>query len=171
MFSPLHGFLEREQMGMFAVNTALASGLAVDIDTTNTAPLTGSIYGPVYANVVTATLTTASNNLREIGWLMQPVTASGPSLLNVLTQIYDESVKQGSVAVVVMPKAGALIATDQFLATGTGKIAFDGTVAPGTVCGIAAGQPRVLQAGDQPRLKFLGKVVQRAAACASFQLF
>lgn len=182
MFSPLHGFLEREHMGMFSVNTALASGLAVEIDTTNNNPLSGSIYGAVYGNVVAAspaqTITQSGTtpfavtnvvNGRELGWLMQPVTASGPSLLNVLTQVYDESVAVKSNPVVCLSKTGALIATDQFVASGTGQITFaNGTV--GSICGINAGQPRIQQAGDAPRLKLLGKVVQRGLTCAAFQI-
>lgn len=179
MFSPLHGYLEREHVGMFAVNTALASGLAVEIDPSNTAPLSGGVYGAVYGNVVVAspgqTITqsgttpfavTAVSSTRELGWLMQPVTSTGPSLLNILSQTYDESLKQGSNPVVVMSKAGAFICTDQLDAS----IVFNGTVNLGTVCGIHNGQPRVLVAGDAPRLKFLGKVVQRSLTCAAFQI-
>lgn len=182
-FSPLHGFLEREHMGMFPVKTALASGLAVEIDNTNTAPLSGGVYGAVYGNVVAATPTqtitqsgttpfavTGVVNGRELGWLMQPVTTSGPSLLNVLTQVYDESVAVNSNPVVCLSKTGALIATDEYVASGTGAVKFDGTTAIATICGINAGQPRVLQAGDAPRLKFLGKVVQRNLTCAAFQI-
>lgn len=170
MFSPLHSFLEREHMGMYKVNFSTPSGIAVDIDPTNSAVLAGSVYGAIYGNVVAYTGTTASNNTRELGWLLQPVTATGPSLLNVLTQVYDESVAQGQTAVVCMSKAGALIATDQYLATGTGAIKFDGTVAAGTICGISAGAPRALQAGDVPRLKFLGKITQRNLSLAGFQI-
>ena len=170
MFSPLHSFLEREHMGMYKVNFATPSGIAVDVDPTNTAVLAGSVYGAVYGNVVAYSGTTASNNTRELGWLLQPVTATGPSLLNVLTQVYDESVAEGQTAVVCMSKAGALIATDQFVTTGTGAIKFDTSVAAGTICGINAGVVRTLQAGDVPRLKFLGKITQRNLSLGGFQI-
>lgn len=170
MFSPLHSFIEREHMGMYKVNFSTPSGIAVDIDPSNTAPLAGSVYGAIYGNVVAYTGTTASNNTRELGWLLQPVTATGPSLLNVLTMVYDESVAQGQTAVVCMSKAGALIATDQFVTSGTGQILFSGATALGTICGINAGVVRTLQTGDVPRLKFLGKITQRNLSLGGFQI-
>jgi len=158
-------------MGMYKVNFSTPSGIAVDLDPTNTAVLAGSVYGAIYGNVIAYTGTTASNNTRELGWLLQPVTATGPSFLNVMTNVYDESVAQGQTAVVCMSKAGALIATDQYITgAGTGAIKFDGTVIPGTICGINAGVVRTLQAGDQPRLKFLGKITQRNLSLGGFQI-
>ncbi len=170
MFSPLHGFLERESVGLFKVAAATNAGLAMDINGSDTSPFTASnSYAASYGTIVTASCTTAGNNTRELGWLLTPVTTSGPSLLNVLTKVDDESVAAGNVAVIYLSKAGALIATDQF-STGTGIIHTDGTTAPGTICGIAAGQPRVLQSGDEPRLKLLGLVVQRGLKLCSFQI-
>jgi hypothetical protein len=171
MFSPLHGFLERELMGMFKVNFSTPAGIAVDVDPTNTAPLSGSVYGAIHSNVVAYTGTTASNNLRELGWILQPVTATGPSILNIMTMVYDESVAQGQTCVVVPSKAGALIATDQYLTSGTGFIDFSGSHGvPGAICGINAGVVRLLQTGDVPRLKLLGKFTQRNLSLAGFQI-
>jgi hypothetical protein len=181
MLSPLHGYLERESVGLFKVASATNSGLAMDISASDTSPMTLTTYGENYGTAVPATLTysftqsgttpfavTGISASRELGWLLQPVSASGPSLLNILVQVYDESVAAGQIAVLVMSKAGALIATDQYLASGTGHIDF--TQAPGTICGIASGQPRILQAGDVPRLKLLGAVSQRGIKLASFQV-
>jgi hypothetical protein len=171
MFSPLHGFLERESVGLFTVAAAMNSGLAVDINASDTTPFTNaSPYGSVYGTAVTYSGTTASNNTRELGWLLTPVSTNGPSLLNILTQVYDESVAAGGTAVVVMSKAGALIATDQFVASGGTAIKLDGTQAPGTIAGIASGQPRLLQGGDVARLKLIGAVVQRGLKLASFEI-
>jgi hypothetical protein len=91
MFSPLHGYLEREFMGMYQVNFATPAGIAVTLDSTNTAPLSGSIYGATYGDVVAASTNTSATTVgfttRELGWLLQPVTASGPSLLNIQCSI------------------------------------------------------------------------------------
>lgn len=164
MFSPLQGYTEREKFGMFAVHTALASGLAVEPDSGSTASMTPSPYGPIFGNVVVANCVTASGTLRELGWLEQPVTTSGPSLLQILGQIYNESVPIDANAVIVQSKAGAMIATDQLDAT----ILFDGSLTPGTPCGIHDGKPRTVQTGDAPRLRLLGQVTQRGVACGAF---
>jgi hypothetical protein len=172
MFSPLHGYLEREFMGMYQVNFATPAGIAVTLDSTNTAPLSGSIYGATYGDVVAATTNTGASTVgyttRELGWLLQPVTASGPSLLNILVQVYDESIPQGATAVVCMSKTGALIATDQYETSGGQAIKFDGTVALNTACSINAGLVRTVTTDDITRLLFQGKIVQRNLTLASF---
>lgn len=184
MLAPLQGWLDREVVGVFKVAVAMASGLAVVIDNSaNTAPLNPSPYANSFGQVKAAspaqTITqsgttpfavTAVVDARETGWLLQPVTASGPSLLSVLSQVYDESVAAGGTAAVLPSKAGALIGTDQYVTAGGAAIKFDGTVALGAICGINNGQPRLVQAGDAGRLQFMGKVSQRLLALATFQI-
>lgn len=169
MLAPLSGWVDREVYGVFKVATATAAGLAVQIDATNTAPLSVSLYGNSFGSVVPASIVNAGD--MELGYLLQPVTATGPTLLNVLSQVYDESIAAGGTAAILPPKQGALIGTDQF-ATGaaTGAIKFDNTVTLGTLCGIASGTIRVKQAGDVARLKFLGQVAQRNLTLAAFQI-
>lgn len=171
MLSPFAGFEGREIFGAFTVANPTQSGLAVAISSTinASAPLNPNPYGNFYGTLVPASVTT-SGLYKEQGWLLQPVSQTGPSILSILASIYDESVAVGQTAAVVLPVGGKLIATDQYLPSGTGAIVFDGSVTLGTTCGIANGQPRVLQSGDVPRLVFLGKVVQRTVPCAIFQI-
>lgn len=180
MLAPLQGWLDREVLGVFRVAAATASGVAMQIDNSqNTGPLNPSPYANSFGYAVAAspsqTITqsgttpfavTSVVNQMELGYLLQPVSANGPALLSILSQVYDESVPAGATAAILPPKQGAFIGTDQF---GT-SVKFDGTVALGTVCGINAGQVRVLVAGDAPRLKFMGKVVQRTLSLATFQI-
>jgi hypothetical protein len=168
MFSPLHSYIEREHMGMYTVTAPMQSGTAVDIDPTNTTPISGSIYGAIYGNIVAATCAVAGS--RELGWLLQPVTATGPTIFNLITQVYDESVAQGSTAVVAMSKAGALIGTDQITTSGVNAILFDNTVALGTLCGLNAGKLEKTNGTEVNRAKFMGKVTQRNITLAMFQL-
>lgn len=169
MLSPFLGLNERDILGVYAVAAAMNAGLAVGLSGADTTPLTPTPYGNSFGTVAAVSCTT-TNNLKETGWLLQPVSASGPSIFNFLASIYDESVAAGAIASVVASKAGAQIATDQYLASGTGHIAFDGSVILDTACGIAAGQPRVTQAGDLNRLSFKGQVSQRLTACAIFEI-
>lgn len=184
MLALLAGFMEKEIFGSFTVASATASGLAMAIQNSDNSPLNPSPYGNFFGTIAPATVTQTfvqsgttpfavtevSVSGREAGWLLQPVTSSGPALLNILAEVYDESVAAGGVAALALSKSGALIATDQY-STGTGAISFGGAVALGTTCGINAGQPRVLQAGDAPRLIFMGKVVQRGTiTMATFQI-
>ena len=169
MLSPFLGFEARDFVGTYVVAAAAASGLAMSLSGTDTTPLSPTPYGNSFGTLVPATCTT-TNNLQETAWLLQPVTTTGPSVFNLLSSIYDESVMVGSVASVVLSRKGCQIATDQYLASGTGQIKFDGTVTLETECGIASGQPRVAQAGDLNRLQFKGQVVQRNVPCAIFQI-
>lgn len=169
MLSPFLGFTERDIVGTYVAGAAMNSGLAVVLSTSDTSPLTPNAYGNSFGTLALATCTT-TNNLPEMGWVLQPVTTSGPSIFNLLSSIYDESVPVGANPAVVLSKPRAQVATDQYLATGTGHIAFDGSVALDTVCGIASGQPRVLQTGDLQRLIFKGQVVQRQIPCAIFEI-
>ena len=182
MLSPLAGWVDRELLGVFTVATALPSGTAVDISSADTSPLTPSPYGNSFGTVVAATSSEAFVQSgttpfavtdvglgRPLGWLLQPVNSTGPSLLEIMTQVYDENILQGGTAAVLPAKAGAFIATDQF-SSGTGAVKFDGTVPLGTQLGVNAGLLRVRQAGDTPIGKFVGQVVQRNTACAAFQI-
>jgi hypothetical protein len=168
MFTPILGFDERAIVGVYKVASVASSGLAMMALASDTTPLTPSPYGNSYGTVQPATITTAGV-LRETGWLLQPVTASGPSVFSILASIYDESVPAGTVAGVVLSKSGCQIATDQY-ATGTGAITFAGSVALDATCGINAGQPRTLQTGDVARLLFKGQVVQRTLPLGLFEI-
>jgi hypothetical protein len=182
MLSPLAGFIEREILGIFKVNAAMASGIAVGIDATDTTPLSPSPYGNSFGSVVAAspvvsgTADTGTGALtalklgREIGYLLQPVTATGPSILSVLSQVYDESIAEGNTAAVLLAKAGAMIATDQFQTSGAQAIKFDGTVALGTACSIVSGVTQVQTGLQATRSIFLGKIVQRRLPLGVFQI-
>lgn len=168
MLSPFLGYTERDIVGVYSVASATASGVAVVADSSGTAPLSPTPYGNQYGAVVAASITAAGT--RELGFLLQPVTTSGPSLLSILAQVYDESIPAGAVAAVLLSKSGAQIATDQFATgTATGAILFDGSVAIDAVCGIASGLFRVKQGGDIARAQFLGAVNQRGSELAVFQ--
>lgn len=170
MFTPFLGFSHKDIIGTFAVNSAMQSGLAVIQNSGATQALTSGVYGNNFGDVVAATIT-STGNLRELGWLLQPVTATGPSVFSVLASIYDESIAAGQNPAVILSKSGAIIATDQYVAgSGTGAIKFDGTVALGTACGLNGGQPRVAQSGDVDRLIFMGQVLQRNITCAIFSI-
>jgi len=170
MFSPFLGFNHKEIVGTFAINTAAQSGLAVYQNSGNATALSSGLYGNNFGDVVPATVTT-TGTIRELGWLLQPATATGPSVFSVLASIYDESIAAGQNAAVVLSKSGCIIATDQFVSgSGTGAIKFDGTVAINTACGLINGQPRVTQTGDVNRLLFMGQVLQRNITCAVFQI-
>lgn len=170
MLSPFLGFTERDIIGVYAVAAATASGVVVSQDATDTSPLSPTPYGNQFGHVVAASITTSPAGQRELGFLLQPVTTSGPTLLSILAQVYDESIPAGAVAAVLFAKTGCQVATDQYLASGTGKIAFDGSVALGTACGINAGLYRVTQAGDANRALFMGAVNQRGSEIAVFQI-
>jgi len=172
MLAPLQGWLDREVMGVFRVATAMASGVAVSIDNSqNTGPLNPSPYSNSFGFAVAATIASASAGSKELGYVLQPVTTNGPALLSILSQVYDESVPANATTAILPPKQGALIGTDQYVTgAGTGAIKFDGTVALGALCGINAGLVRVKQAADEPRLQFMGKVVQRLLPLATFQI-
>lgn len=169
MLSPFLGFVQSDIVGVFKAGAVMASGLALMLDTTDASPLTPSFYGNSFGTVKAANITTAGV-IRETGFLLQPVTTSGPSVFSVLASIYDESVAAGTNAAVLLSKSGAFIASDQYLASGTGAIKFDGTVALETACGINAGMVRTVQAGDASRLVFKGQVTQRNTALAVFQI-
>ena len=172
MLSPLLGWNDREVIGIHKVNSVTAAGVAVQINSATLGPITGtSPYATVFGDVIPASITV--QNDRELGYLLQPVSATGPALLSILSQIYDESVPAGATAAILPSKAGAYIASDQFVNTGgsaAGQILLDGTVTPGTLCGIANGLFRTKLAGDIARVKFLGKVVQRQNTLAAFQI-
>lgn len=170
MLSPFMGFEGREICGVFTVGAPAQSGLAMVLSAGDTTPLNPNPYGANFGTVVPASIITASGPYKETGYLLQPVTQDGPSIFSILASIYDESVAQGQTAALVLPVAGKFIATDQYLLSGTGAIAFDGSVAVGTTCGIASGQWRTLQTGDVPRAVFYGEVVQNDVPCAVFQI-
>jgi hypothetical protein len=183
MLSPLAGFQEREILGVFKVATAMASGLAVGIDSTNTAPLNPSPYGNSFGSVVVASpavtftqsgttpfAVSSISHTREIGYLLQPVTTNGPSLLSVLSQVYDESVAAGNTAAVLLAKAGGIIATDQYLTTTGQAIKFDGSVSLGAVCSIVNGVTQLQTGAQASRSIFLGKIVQRNLPLGVFQI-
>jgi hypothetical protein len=141
-------------------------------NTADASPLTPSPYGNSLGTLAPATITTAGV-LRETAWLLQPVTVTGPTVLEVLSSVYDESVAAGQIASCVLSLSGAQVATDQYVATGgtgAGQILFNGSVAQDATCGIHAGQPRVLQTGDAPRLIFKGQVVQRTLPLGIFAI-
>lgn len=170
MLSPFIGFNERDLTGIYSIAVPMNSGLAVIQDSTDATPLTPSPYGNFFGRAVAASCL-AANNLTETGWVMQPVTATGPSVFSLLSSIYDESIAAGAVASVLLSKKKAQIATDQYVTgAGAGAIKFDGTVPRLSLCGIANGQPRVAQAGDSNRLVFLGQVTQRNTPCAIFEI-
>lgn len=166
MLSPLIGFADREVVGIYKVAAPAQSGLAMGSIVGDTSPLTPSPYGNSFGSIYPVSVTTAGV-LRETGWLLQPVTATGPSVFSVIASIYDESVAQGQTAAVVASVSGKTIATDQYVASGSGAITV-GTTAIETICGIYQGQPRILQGGDQPRLIFKGQTVQNRIPCGMF---
>ena len=180
MLALLAGWMEKDIFGSFKVAAATSSGLAMKIDSSDATPLSPSPYGNSFGSLVVASpgqtftqsgttpfAVTAVQTDRELGWLLQPVSTNGPALLNILAEVYDESVAAGGTAALALSRAGSLIATDQLGAS----IVFDGSVTLGTICGINAGKPRVLVAGDAPRLKFMGKVVQRGTiTMGTFQI-
>lgn len=170
MLSPFLGFTERDIIGVYAVNSATASGVIVSLDATNSAPLNPTPYGNQFGDVVAASITTSPAGQRELGFLLQPVTTNGPSLLSILAQVYDESIPAGAVAAVLFAKTGNQVATDQYVASGTGAISFSGSTALNTPCGIASGLYRVAQAGDVNRALFMGAVNQRGSELAVFQI-
>ena len=152
-------------MGVFRFSAVTASGIAVSIDNSqNTGPLNPSPYANSFGYATAASITTAGS--KELGYVLQPVSANGPALLSILSQVYDESVPVGATAAVLPPKAGALIGTDQY----DTSVKFDGTLALGALLGIAAGIIRSKQAGDVARLQFMGKVVQRTLPLATMQI-
>lgn len=177
MFSPYLGFDERDIYGVHKINLAhwtgtpatASSGLALMQDATNDGALVPSTYANSIGSLIPATVVTASAPSRETGWLLQPVSTSGPSLLSLLSTVYDESIASGGTAAVCKSVSGAYIATDQY-ATGTGAITFAGTVALDAELGIAAGMPRVLQTGDAIRLAYKGSVYQRQIQCLLAQI-
>ncbi len=166
MLSPLIGFTDREILGVYTVNAAAQSGLALGSVVGDLSVNSPSPYGNSFGSVAPVSCTTAGT-LRETGWLLQPVTLTGPSVFSVLASIYDESVAAGQTAAMVASVSGKTIATDQYVASGTGAINLS-TVAPDTIVGIFNGQPRLLQSGDQPRLQYKGQVLQRTIPCAMF---
>lgn len=182
MLALVQGFAEKDISGTYTVAAATASGLAMSLDASNTAPNNPTPYGNSYGSVIAAspaltitqsgTTPFAVTNVvadRELGWLLQPASSSGPTLLNILTQVYDESVAAGNTCALALSKAGNIIGSDQY-STGTGAIT-PGTTALNTICGINAGQPRVQQAGDAARLKYQGKMVTRGnITLALFQI-
>jgi len=183
VLSPLAGFQEREILGVYKVAAAMASGLAVGIDSTNTAPLNPSPYGNSFGSVTVAspviTVTQSGttpfavsgiSETREIGYLLQPVTTSGPSILSVLSQVYDESVAAGNTAAVLLAKSGGLIATDQYLTTTGNAIKFDGSVTLGVACSIVNGITQLQSGLQATRSTFQGKIVQRNLPLAVFQI-
>lgn len=168
MLTPFLGFEGRAIAGVFTVNAAAQSGLAMSVAGDNSSNTTG-VYGNNFGSVSPATIIT-SGTIRETGYLLQPVTATGPSIFSVLASIYDESVAAGTVASIVLSQSGNIIATDQYVASGTGAIAFAGTVLPGAALGLINGQPRVLQSGDVARGIFMGQVLQRTIPCLVMQI-
>lgn len=172
MLTPYLGLEGRDILGVYKIAAAANSGLALQMVTSDATPLTPSPYGRQSGTLGPATVTTASGK-KETGWLLQPVTPTGPSVFSVLASIYDESVAVGQVAAVVASRQGTQIATDQYVAAGgsaAGQIVFDGTVALDELCGIYQGQPRVLQTGDLARLQFKGQVIQRNTPLAIFEI-
>lgn len=179
MFSPYLGFTERDIYGVFKIiltnwsgsPTSASSGLALQQDSTNdTSPLTPSTYANSLGSLIPATIVTSGAPSHETGWLLQPANLTGPSILSLLSTVYDESIASGSTAAVVRSTQGALIATDQYVASSTGAITFGGSVALDAYIGLASGMPRVAQSGDVNRLQFKGSVVQRQTTCALFQI-
>jgi hypothetical protein len=178
MLTPFIGFHEREIIGVYVVGAPANSGLGMTLSTADATPIVATPYGNSFGTIVPATTNTAASGVgatfREQGYLLQPVTASGPSVFSILSSIYDESVPEGEVAGVVSPKAGAQIATDQYVASGSGAILFDGSVALLTQCSLNAGMVRTNQTNDVSRLLFLGQTVQRVqsgvAPLAVFQI-
>jgi hypothetical protein len=168
MLSPLLGFTERDIVGVFKVASASASGLAMIQDSlTDTSPLSPSPYANSFGSLVAASITTA---LPEDGYLLQPVTTTGPSVFSILASIYDESVAAGTTAALLLRKSGGFIATDQYVSgSGTGAITV-GSTSLNTICGIASGQFRIKQSGDTARAIFKGQVTQRATALAMFAI-
>lgn len=177
MFSPYLGFMERDIYGVHKIilsnwsgsPSSASSGLALMQDAANDGALTPSTYANSIGSLIPATVVTASKPAKETGWLLQPASTTGPSLLSLLSTIYDESISSGSTAAVCKSVAGAYIATDQYSTT-TGAITFAGAVALDAYIGINAGQPRVLQAGDAQRLQYKGSVFQRQIQCALLQI-
>lgn len=172
MLSPYLGFEGRDITGVYRITVASASGLALTALASDTRPLTPSPYGNSLGSLTAGSVTTAGV-VRETGWLLQPVTATGPSVFSVLSSVYDESIAAGQIASVLLSKSGAQVATDQYVAAGgagAGQILFDGTVALDKTCGIFNGQPRVLQTGDVARLLFKGQVVQRTLPLGIFEI-
>lgn len=172
MLAPLQGWLDREVMGVFRVATAMASGIVVSIDNSqNSGPLNPTPYSNSFGFATAATIANTNAGAKELGYVLQPVSTNGPSLLSILSQVYDESVPANATTAILPPKQGALIGTDQYpTGASTGAIKFDGTVALGALCGVNAGLIRVAQAGDQQRFQFMGKVVQRTLPLATFQI-
>jgi hypothetical protein len=169
MLTPYLGFEARHIAGVYISTVAAASGLAMAIDPSYTAPLTPTPYGRQMGRLTVASCTN-SNNLHETGWLLQPVTATGPSVFSVLASIYDESVAVNQVCAIVLSASNCQVATDQYVASGTGAILFDGSVALDSDVAIHNGQPRVPQSGDLPRLQFKGQVVQRNTPLGIFSI-
>lgn len=168
MLTPFLGFDERAIVGVHKIAVASSSGIALMQATTDATPLTPSPYGNSYGTLTAATILTAGP-VRETGFLLQPVTATGPSVFSILASIYDESVAAGTIAAVLLSKSGAMIATDQY-STGTGAITFAGSVALDAACGYNAGLVRTVQAGDATRAIFKGQVVQRTLPLGIFQI-
>jgi len=162
MFSPYLGFQERDILGVFKVSVATSSGTAMQRDTTDTSPRVPSTYANSLGSVTAASILSSNGN-KEIGWLLQPVSTAGPSLLSILSSVYDESVPALSTAAVVASKPGCHIATDQYVASSTGSITT--STALDTTLGIASGMLRTVQGGDATRATFQGFVVQRRITC------
>jgi hypothetical protein len=170
MLSPYQGFEGRSITGVYKIAAAAFSGLALVAQTSDASPLTPSPYGNSLGTLVPGSVTTGGIQ-RETGWLLQPVTTSGPTVLEVLSSVYDESVAAGQIASVLLSLSGCQVATDQYVTgSATGAISFGGGVALDTACGIASGQPRVAQGGDVKRLLFKGQVVQRTIPLGIFQI-
>lgn len=173
MFSPYLGFMERDIVGTYKVSSAAASGLAMMLNVSDTSPNTPGVYANSLGSVVPASITTTASN-KEIGWLLQPVTTSGPSILSLISSVYDESVAAGQTAAICLSKSNAIIATDQYVTT-TADATYGINPLTATLnapCGIVSGQPRLKDAtaNDAERLLFVGAVYQRQILCGLFSL-
>lgn len=180
MFKPVKvPNFEHKLNSMYVAGILINGGAFVDIDTTDTAAITGSYgYSSLRAgSVKLATINSSSAIPKELGIALVDVTATGPSVLQRILRLATAymQIPEGLNLAVYTPVTGDIFATTEFVgnlsgdSAATGKIDVTNAANFGAGCEVYQGRLRLVQSTNPVRYQFIGQTTSNGATLAMFR--